>query len=107
MHIITNGFTQVQQTKISCCGLSPYFEKLITSEMAGANKPDPRIFSFALKETNSAASGSLMIGDTFQVDIQGAKNAGMDQAWFNPYGSNAEAAATYEVKDLRELLQIL
>ncbi len=77
LHIITNGFRQTQHTKLKHSGLSEFFNQVITSEDAGARKPDPAIFSYAFSKTGAHAGNSIMVGDDHSADIQGAINAGM------------------------------
>jgi len=83
MHIITNGFEEVQDKKMTKSGLSPYFEMVITSEQAGVKKPNPKIFNFALETCQAKASESIMIGDNYEADILGAINIGMDAIFCN------------------------
>jgi len=84
LHIITNGFEEVQDIKIKTAGLGMYFDKIITSEEAGEKKPSPEIFNYSLKKAGAKPEESLMIGDDYNVDIIGAKNAGIDQVLFDP-----------------------
>ena len=107
LHIITNGFTLVQYTKLQESKLTGYFQNVITSEVAGVNKPDRKIFEYALKRAACKSSESIMIGDTFHVDIIGAKEAGMDQVWFNPHKISESLQPTYEIDHLEKLLEIL
>ncbi|WP_299578207.1 YjjG family noncanonical pyrimidine nucleotidase [uncultured Sunxiuqinia sp.] len=79
MHIITNGFTEVQHRKIESSGLAPYFKRIFISEEVQAPKPDKRIFQHALSSCNARKKKSLMIGDSWEADILGAKNAGINQ----------------------------
>ena len=83
MHIITNGFNEVQFKKIENSGLNHYFDKIITSEEAGVKKPNPIIFEYALQQTNAISSESIMIGDNWEADIMGAKNVGLDVIFCN------------------------
>ncbi len=106
IHIITNGFHEVQQEKIACSGLDHHFDLVLSSEMAGAKKPDPRIFRAALHRTKATAQESLMIGDSVAADIVGARTAGWDQAHFAPNGGGDEEA-TYVLKRLDDLRAIL
>ena len=85
LHIITNGFDLVQQYKIKNSGLSPYFDKIITAEKVGHKKPNPIIFKYALHQTDSQFSESLMIGDSLEADILGALNIGMGAIHFNSH----------------------
>jgi len=107
MHIITNGFSEVQHTKMQRSGLESYFDQIIISEVVGANKPDKRVFHHALKAARAQKHGSLMIGDDLHADILGARNAGMDQVYFNPNGHYHRRKLTHEVRELKELKGLL
>jgi len=107
MHIITNGFEEVQFSKLRNSNLRLYFADVITSEAAGSKKPDPRIFAFALQKTGALAGESLMIGDDIETDIQGAAKAGMDTVFFNPGKLPHNGEVSLEINDLIELTQIL
>ncbi|HNR54696.1 MAG TPA: YjjG family noncanonical pyrimidine nucleotidase [Flavobacteriales bacterium] len=106
IHVITNGFHEVQEEKIASSGLGHHFDLVLSSEMAGAKKPDPRIFRAALERTKASAGESLMIGDNPEADIAGARNAGWDQAHFAPNGGGDERA-TYVLGRLDDLRTIL
>lgn len=82
IHIITNGFEEVQHVKVASSGLAPYIDVLLTSEQAGAGKPDPRIFHLAMRKAGAAAEDSLMIGDSAGNDMAGARGVGMDHAHY-------------------------
>jgi putative hydrolase of the HAD superfamily len=84
LHIITNGFKEVQFTKLGNSGLLPFFDIIICSEDVGKNKPDPAIFHHALSCANAQAQHSVMIGDDYEIDILGALNAGMHAIFFDP-----------------------
>lgn len=103
LHIITNGFEEVQHLKLDQCKLKDYFTEVITSERAGCKKPDAAIFTFSMKLVNAFKNKSLMIGDNYEVDVLGAKGAGLDQVFFNPKQSKNGKNATFEIKDIAEL----
>jgi putative hydrolase of the HAD superfamily len=107
MHIITNGFDEIQSTKLDQSGLAPYFDKVITSGKAGYQKPQPEIFLFALELTGATAATSIMIGDNPDSDIVGAHNAGIDQVFYNPDGLNCAIQPTAEITSLKALLELL
>lgn len=108
MHILSNGFREVQYKKIENSGLMPYFDKIILSEDAGINKPHPGIFTYALVNTNSRRSETLMIGDSLDADIVGAHNSRIDQIWFNPADVPPDGfEPTHTVKHLLEIKEIL
>lgn len=83
MHIITNGFNEVQYKKIKNAGLSAYFNEIITSEDAGVKKPNPIIFKYALDKVKALPNEVIMIGDNWEADIMGALNLGIDAIYFN------------------------
>ena len=107
LHLITNGFQEVQHTKLGGSGLEPYFETLTVSEEVGVKKPNPEIFLYALNKAHAKAEESLVIGDEMAVDIDGARAAGIDQIFFNPSGIEVEGERTIEVKCLVEIMQLI
>lgn len=107
LHLITNGFEEVQHIKIQTAGLEPYFKKVITSEAAGVKKPDAKIFAYALQQTGANLNESLMIGDDLEVDILGAQNFGMDQLYFNPEALPHNEKPSYEIRQLKEIVRLL
>lgn len=107
LHLITNGFQEVQHTKLSGSRLEPYFETLTVSEEVGVKKPNPEIFRYALRKAHAFAEESLMIGDEMAVDIDGARAAGMDTILYNPKEDNTEGERTFEVRELKEIMEIL
>ena len=107
MLIITNGFKEVQYVKLNNCGLKNYFHEVIVSEEVGFPKPKPEIFQKALSVVNAKKEESLMIGDDFQVDVMGAKGAGIDQVFFNPHNLKVNDQATYEISCLDQLKSFL
>jgi putative hydrolase of the HAD superfamily len=107
LYIITNGFEDIQHTKLKCCGLEEYFEDIITSERAQVQKPDPTIFHFAMDLARTDNSRSLMVGDNIKSDIMGARSAGMDQVYFNPESRANGVKPTYEITRLDQLGDIL
>ncbi len=75
LHIITNGFKEVQHIKLDYSNLKPFFEHVIISEEHGFNKPDIKIFDLAQDLTDAQKHECLMIGDNYDADILGALNA--------------------------------
>ena len=102
MHIITNGFEEVQHRKLQNSNLLPFFDQVITSEKVGVKKPNPAIFEYAMELTGAGAHESVMIGDNFEADILGAMNVGM-QAIFCKF--NGEIA-TKEVPTVDNLIEL-
>ena len=83
LHIITNGFQEVQNLKLINSRIHNYFKTVTNSEMAGVKKPNQKIFQLAIKKANTDFNSSIMIGDNLEADIQGAINVGMDAILFN------------------------
>ncbi|MBL7966425.1 MAG: YjjG family noncanonical pyrimidine nucleotidase [Prolixibacteraceae bacterium] len=88
MHIITNGFREVQRDKLRNCGLEKYISKVFISEEIHTTKPHRQIFEHALKSTNARKKKSIMIGDSWEIDIEGAMNFGIDQIMFLNQGAH-------------------
>ena len=110
MHMCSNGFHEVQYKKLAACGLRPYFDTIILSEDAGANKPSPLYFDYAFKMSGACRQSTLMIGDNLQTDIQGAMSAGMDTLLFNRWQVRLEESditPTYVVDTLTDIPGIL
>ncbi len=106
LHIITNGFTEVQYPKIENSGIAKYFSQIITSEEAGVLKPNAGIFEMALKKTNAKIEDSWLIGDDLEADIKGAVDFGMNCIFVN-YKKNVNPFPNIlEIKNLEELKKI-
>lgn len=115
MAIISNGFPEAQYEKLKTSGIKHYFQEVIISEEVGAHKPSPKIFQIALEKLSGITykenpklwkdvkKQTLMIGDDFANDIEGAQIFGIDQYFYNPKDLNYPGA-TYQGKTLLELL---
>ncbi|TDE12433.1 YjjG family noncanonical pyrimidine nucleotidase [Dyadobacter psychrotolerans] len=107
MHIVTNGFTEIQARKIASSGISHFFENVITFENANAKKPDPGIFAYALESAKANKEECIMIGDNWVADVLGAKQFGLDTVYYNPAGLKFDQEPTYDIRRLEELKSIL
>jgi putative hydrolase of the HAD superfamily len=107
LHIISNGFKESTEMKITNNGLEVYFEHVIISEVVGVNKPDRAIFDHALNLAEADVSKSIMIGDSIEADIRGAQNYGMKAIYFNPEGKEKPADVEHQISCLSELTSIL
>ena len=107
--VVTNGFVEVQYEKFDRSGLRDCFAHIVLREEVGCQKPNPRIYEEALRMNGISAEEAVMIGDSWNSDIQGAINAGIDQIWIRksqdplPEGQSA----TYILKSLAEVMEIL
>lgn len=107
LHIITNGFDEVQHIKLDNSGLKPFFKEVVTSDIVGYKKPAPQIFTYSLKKAGAKRKDSIMIGDNLQADLIGAKLVGIDQVFYNIDGIKHEEWLTHEITCLSELKNIL
>lgn len=103
LHLITNGFEETQHNKLKHAGIASYFIEVITSEGSNSIKPKKEIFEYALMKANALTQQSIMLGDSIEVDIQGAMNAGMDQVFVNHIFSSCNIQPTYMIHSLKEL----
>src|SRR5690554_993368 len=88
LHLISNGFGDASETKVTTCDLKKYFKTIVISERVGFHKPHPQIFHHAVGNADTTIAGSVMVGDSLDADVRGAQNVGMDAIYFNPH--NAE-----------------
>lgn len=102
LHIITNGFAEIQDNKLNNSYITPYFMTITNSEMAGVKKPNPLIFEHALAKAKTKKENSIMIGDCIEADVHGAINAGIDAIFFNE--NNAKVADN--IKQINHLLEL-
>jgi putative hydrolase of the HAD superfamily len=107
LHIITNGFEEVQHKKMKSSKLLPYFDAIITSESVGVKKPNPKVFHHALNVANANQENSIMIGDSLEADIFGAINIGMPAIYCN-FNNDVKTSDSYtSITSLLELKQYL
>lgn len=108
LYILSNGFQELQCHKMRSAGIDRYFKKVVLSDDIGVLKPWPEIFHFAMSATQSELRESLMIGDSWDNDITGARGVGMNQVYYNVTGrAEFPFKPTYQITDLKELLQLL
>lgn len=108
LHILTNGFNEVQFRKVENSGFTPFFKTIVTSDDAGCKKPNKAFFEYAFNKTSAQAENAIMIGDDAEVDIKGAQHSGIDQVYVNydSYESNG-LNPTYEIHRFTQLKDIL
>ena len=102
LHIITNGFQEVQYGKLRNSGIEPYFKTVTNSEMVGVKKPNPRIFHHALEQSKAPLEKSVMVGDNLEADIHGALGVGLDAIMFNYRNENLPP----EIKQVKKLTDL-
>jgi putative hydrolase of the HAD superfamily len=107
MHIITNGFEEVQHIKLQESKLTPFFDVIVCSEAVGYTKPDSRVFQYALDKAEARASESVMIGDDRKADIMGAIQSGRQAVLFDPERKFRSTKGEPKIADLGELPLLL
>lgn len=111
LYILSNGFTELQARKMRSAGIDHYFDGVVLSEDIGVNKPNPAIFEHALRVADVSAAEALMIGDNFEVDIEGAQRVGIDQVYYDVAHQSLNEKhchpPTYTIGSLLELKDIL
>lgn len=107
LHIITNGFEEVQHIKLESSGILHFFKEIITSEKAGAKKPHKAIFEYALNSANAVPAYSIMIGDDLDVDIKGALNSNLRAIHFSPLSMNNKSDDYLSINSLSKLIELL
>lgn len=106
LHIITNGFKEVQYKKLESSGILKYFTTITTSEDVGVKKPHPLIFETALTNADANVKESIMIGDNLEADILGASQFGMQAILYNYY-KNKFSEEYHQVLEMKELTKYL
>lgn len=102
LHIITNGFAEIQENKLNNSYITSYFKTITNSEMAGVKKPNRIIFEYALDLAKAKKESSIMIGDCLEADVQGALDAGLDAIFFN----ESNLPVLQNIKQVNHLLEL-
>jgi len=102
LHIITNGFQEVQNGKLEKSKIHNFFKTVTNSEMVGVKKPNPLIFNHALELASTTKHQSIMIGDNYEADVLGALNMGLDAICFNYHKVDLEE----NIKSVDKLLEL-
>lgn len=101
LHIITNGFEEIQSLKMQKSGIDKFFKEVITSESVGVKKPNPKVFEFALRKAETIPEEAIMIGDSYEADILGALNCGMSAIHFT-----SDVKPNSEVINIKKLISL-
>ena len=110
LYIVTNAVASVQRSRLHSSVFASFFEEAFISEDAGASKPNKAYYDYVRHRVPEiTAENTLIIGDSLSTDIRGANNAGLPCCWFNPLGlpRPSNLRIDYEIRDLRELLNIV
>ena len=106
LHLVTNGFQNIQFGKLQSSNIHKYFGEVITSEASNSLKPNKEIFEYALSKTKAEKQESIMIGDNLEADIKGAMNIGLDTVFVNHLQIETDIKPTYTITHLQQLENI-
>ncbi|AEA44225.1 YjjG family noncanonical pyrimidine nucleotidase [Fluviicola taffensis] len=107
LHIITNGFKEVQHIKLAKSGISQFFKTVLCSEEIGVTKPHREIFQEAQRLTSCKREHAIMIGDDFKADIIGALNAGWTAIHFDPEHRYKKERNVPRIRELLEIPEVV
>ena len=110
LYIVTNAVASVQRSRLAASEITPYITAAFISEEAGAAKPSRAYFDYVMARIDGITpENCLVIGDSLSSDIKGANNAGLPCCWYNLKNDPrpADLSIDYEIRDLRELYDIV
>jgi putative hydrolase of the HAD superfamily len=105
--LITNGSVRMQSRKLECLSLSSAFDTILISATEGISKPDPEIFRRALERLQTDAARSVFVGDHPEIDIRGARAAGMQVVWRRDATISHVVEADATIDEVGDLLTLL
>ncbi len=106
LHIITNGFEAIQNTKINNTKIGHFFDLIVTSEHTNTKKPSKEIFEYATDYLKINEKNCTMIGDNVEADVAGAKNVHWNSIWYNPKKLISTIEPDYTIDNLLALKDI-
>ena len=109
-YAVSNGTVAAQTRKLARSGFDSLMDGIFLSERIGYEKPAKEFFDAVFREIGEERrAGSIIVGDSLTSDIAGANRAGIKSCWYNPRGAEngTNAKPDFEIKDLREILEIL
>lgn len=107
LHVITNGFKEVQFIKLKNSGIIDFFDVILCSEEVGKSKPAPEVFYRALSLANAKAENSIMIGDSMEADVSGAENIGIKAILFDPHFNHEDKRHQWILRKLDGLVEMV
>ncbi len=103
LHILSNGFKEVTSKKCELSGIKNYFRTITSADEIEIRKPQPEIYEYALKKSGAKKEESVMIGDDWIADVEGAKSFGLKVIFFDVFNDNYEAEGVKIIKNLVEI----
>jgi putative hydrolase of the HAD superfamily len=103
--VISNADGRVEAL-LESVGLRPHFELVIDSGVVGIDKPDPRIFHLAAERMGVEPAEALYVGDIYEIDVQGARAAGMGAVLIDPLWKR-DGLDCDRIRAIHDLLDLL
>src|SRR3989338_3741092 len=107
LHIITNGFREIQEIKLRNTDIRDYFDVVLCSEEMGKQKPHPLVFQTALERAGAKKEESIMIGDNLHTDVMGASRAGIQAILFDPERVHRQGTHEWHIHHLEEIPDLI
>ena len=107
LHILSNGFKEVTYRKCELSGIKNYFKTITSADELNVRKPQPEIYEYALKKANAKKEESIMIGDDWIADVEGALSFGIDAVFFDVFKDNFGNDEVKVIRELKELKKFL
>jgi len=107
LHILSNGFKEVTYRKCELSGIQNYFKTITSADELNVRKPQPEIYEYALKKANAKKEESIMIGDDWIADVEGALSFGIDAVFFDVFKDNFGNDEVKVIRELKELKKFL
>ena len=107
LHILSNGFKEVTYRKCELSGIQNYFKTITSADEINVRKPQPEIYEYALKKANAKKEESIMIGDDWIADVEGALSFGIDAVFFDVFKDNFGNDEVKVIRELKELQKFL
>lgn len=107
LHILSNGFKEVTFKKTELSGIKNYFKTITSADEINIRKPNAEIYEYALEKAGAEKNESVMIGDDWIADVEGAVSFGMHAVFFDVFHDDFEEEGVFTIRKLSEILNIL
>jgi HAD superfamily hydrolase (TIGR01509 family) len=104
--VVVSNANGTLQAHFDRMGLSVYFDAVFDSHVERVEKPDPRFFEIALQRSGSRKETTVHVGDFYEIDVVGARRAGLDAILLDPANVNEDRDCV-RVRSLDELATLL
>ncbi len=103
LHILSNGFKEVTYRKAELSGIKGYFKTILSADEIQIRKPNPEIYEYALNNAGAVKNESIMIGDDWVADVEGALSFGIKAIFFDVFNDNYTSEQFITIKKLDQI----